>query len=90
MKVVMPRGREFDPKTLRTYFRELPQDVVAHLAEFCFAGQCVFAPTDRQTCVNIGRHQVWLEINQFLGLTQEQVEAIYAGRGYDLTTDESE
>lgn len=88
MRVVTPRGREFDPAELRREYRELHPQVVADLAQLCFASETTFAETERETCVNIGRQQVWLHINRYLGLSQEQVEAMMAGRGYELTTDE--
>ena len=90
MRVITPRGREWEPKELRQAIRDMHPEVIAHLAEFCMAGVTLFAETDRQTCVNIGRNQVWLELNSFLGLSSAEVEEIYAGRGYQLTDDEEE
>jgi hypothetical protein len=88
VKAYTKRGREWEPKTLRQAIRDMHPDLVAHLAEFCRAGVTTFAATDRETCVNIGRHQVWLELNGFLGLSGEEIEQIYAGRGYQLTNED--
>ena len=90
MKAYTARGREWSPKELRQAIRDMHPEIIAHLAEFCMAGVTLFAETDRQTCVNIGRNQVWLELNSFLGLSAAEVEEIYAGRGYQLTDDEEE
>lgn len=89
MKVYTPRGRVFVPGDLRTAYRQLDPQIVADLAELCFAGDTPFADTDRQTCLNLGRQQVWLHINRFLGLSQEQIEEIYVGRGFVLTNEEA-
>lgn len=85
MMAITMRGREFEPAALRRGYREISSLVIADLAELCFAGETTFADTDRQTCVNIGRQQVWVHINRFLGLSQEQIEGIYVGRGYELS-----
>ena len=90
MKAYTARGREWSPKELRQAIRDMHPEIIAHLAEFCMAGVTLFAETDRQTCVNIGRNQVWLELNSFLGISSAEVEEIYAGRGYQLTDDEEE
>lgn len=34
------------------------------------------------TMVNEGRRQVWIHIQDMLGLTAEQIAALYAGMGY--------
>lgn len=81
MKVKTPRGREFEPEALRRAYRRLDPAIIADLAELCFADESVFAPNDRDTCVNIGRHMVWLHVNRFLNLDQQAIEDIYAGRG---------
>ena len=90
MKVFTPRGREWSPKELRQAIRDMHPVIIEHLAEFCLAGVSVFDESDRKTCVNIGRQEVWLELNSFLGLSAAEVEEIYAGRGYQLTDDEAE
>lgn len=90
MRIYTPRGREWSPKELRQAIRDMHPDVIAHLAEFCMAGVTLFAETDRQTCVNIGRNQVWLELNSFLGLSADEIEEVYAGRGYQLTDEDEE
>lgn len=90
MKAVTPRGRGWEPKELRQAIRDMHPVIIEHLAEFCMAGVSLFADTDRQTCVNIGKNLVWLELNSFLGLSAAEVEEIYAGRGFQLTDDEVE
>ena len=83
-------GRQFSPRTLRQQYRDLPEEIIADLAELCFAGVSPFADTDRQTCVNIGRQQVWLHVNKFLGLKQSEIEELYMGRGIQIGTEEDE
>ncbi len=92
MKAFTSRGRAFDPAELCREYRRLHPQIVADLASACFAHETVFvADSERQTCVNIGRQQVWLYINSFLGLDPSQVEDLVAGRGYRLSTgDEDE
>lgn len=81
MKIKTPRGREFEPAALRRAYRQLSPIIIADLAELCLADESVFAQNDRDTCVNIGKHMIWLHINRFLNLDQQQIEDIYAGRG---------
>ena len=40
--------------------------------------------------MNIGRQQVWLHINKFLGLKQSEIEELYMGRGIQIGTEEDE
>lgn len=84
MKVFTKRGREFDPKMLRTHYRAMHPDVIADLAEQCLAGVTAMADTDRETCHNLGRQWVWLHINKFLSLDTIEIEEIYAGKGVYL------
>ena len=53
--------------------------VLEDLARFCRANQTVFVPGDPDlTKVLIGRQEVWLRIQQHLGLTPEQLMKLYA------------
>jgi len=54
--------------------------VLTDLAKFCHWGATPFAPDQRLTDVMIGRQQVMLRIKQHLGLSDEQLFAIYNGQ----------
>ena len=78
---VATNKRVFDPEELRRKYRDLDPQIIADLADLCFASQTVMAPTDRETCLNIGKNAVWLHINTYLTLELDQIERILAGKG---------
>lgn len=85
MKIVTPDGREFDPADLRNLYREVHPKVLEDLAAACGAGKSPFEDTDRETCRKIGRLDIWEHVNKFLGLSQEELEGMYRGRGFEIT-----
>lgn len=63
---------------------ELPQpanvEVMADLAKFCRANESCVIPGDHDRSLLLaGRHEVWLRITQHLGLSPEQLAALYSG-----------
>lgn len=65
-----------------TYQVEQPAnvDVLIDLARFCRANETCVVKGDRDmTLVLEGRREVWLRIQQHLGLTTEQLTALYTG-----------
>ena len=88
MKLRTPTGREFEPRPLHQLWRRVPQEVLAELAELCFANAATFDPDPRVDAYNQGRRHVWLHINKYLTLTPEQIEHLYEGRAIYLTEDE--
>lgn len=68
-------------------YKRLPQLVIADLANKCFAGSTTFDLDPRVHALNEGKRQVWLHINTFLGLTQEQVARLYQGLPVEISTE---
>jgi hypothetical protein len=56
------------------------QMVLADLAKFCRAHDTPYTATARETDLLIGRHEVWLRIQQHLNLTDEELWALYGPR----------
>lgn len=66
-----------------TYQDEQPAnvEVLQDLARFCRANEtCVVPGDEHMTYVLEGRREVWLRIQQNLGLTTEQLLALYTGQ----------
>ncbi len=55
------------------------QDVLIDLAKFCHASESCFDEDPRVHAAFEGRREVWLRIQQFLGLTAEQIAALHHG-----------
>lgn len=53
--------------------------VLQDLMQFCRAAESVYHPDSRKTDIAIGRHEVWLRIQQHLNLTETQLFALYNG-----------
>lgn len=52
--------------------------VLADLAVFCRANEsCAIPGDEKRTWMLMGRHEVWLRIQQHLNLTPEQLFALY-------------
>lgn len=57
------------------------REVLAYLALFCRATESPFVPGDKNaTFVAIGRHEVWLRIQNYLNLAPAQLVGLYSGR----------
>lgn len=55
--------------------------VMEDLFKFCRAGESTFHPDARIAANLDGRREVWLRIQNHLGLTTEQLMALYSGNG---------
>lgn len=56
------------------------QQVLIDLAKFCRANESCVVPGDRdRTLMLEGRREVWLRIQHHLGLTDDQLFALYSG-----------
>lgn len=64
------------------------QAVLADLAPFCRAAETCFHPDPRVHAVAEGRREVWLRIQQFLHLTEEDISQL-AMRRQRLTAGET-
>lgn len=65
------------------------ETVLADLAKFCRAAETCVVPGDRdKTFVLEGRREVFLRIGQHLGLTSEQLYALYTGKQFAPTAGE--
>tara|TARA_R110000868_G_scaffold232926_2_gene486639 strand:+ start:1171 stop:1518 length:348 start_codon:yes stop_codon:yes gene_type:complete len=64
--------------------------VLQDLAEFCRATQSTFNPDQRLNDVLIGRHEVWLRIQNHLNLTTEELYRLHGGLDIRLVTQEEE
>lgn len=53
--------------------------VLEDLAKFCRANETTFSADPRVSAMLEGRREVWLRIQQHLGLTSEQLFALYSG-----------
>ena len=65
-----------------TFQQEQPAnvDVLIDLARFCRANETCVVKGDRDSGLVLeGRREVWLRIQQHLGLTPEQLLALYSG-----------
>jgi len=64
------------------------QRVLADLAYFCFADRSTFDPDPRIHAVAEGRREVWLQINNHLNLSSEELFAlIRQGQAASTTKD---
>lgn len=55
-------------------------EVLEDLAKFCRANESCVVPGDRdRTLMLEGRREVWLRVQQHLGLTDEQLFSLYSG-----------
>lgn len=66
------------------------QAVLRDLTQFCHWGATPFTPDPRETDVMIGRQQVLLRIKQHLGLSDEQLFAVYNGSPVPSKVDDEE
>lgn len=74
MDVMRDRKRAFQV----TFKRGMAQDfVLRDLMKFCRARESTFHPDPRMHAVLEGRREVWLRIQNYLGLTEEELIAIY-------------
>lgn len=55
--------------------------VLEDLAKFCRSRESTFHPDPRIAANLDGRREVWLRIANHLGLTEEQLVALYSGNG---------
>jgi hypothetical protein len=56
-------------------------DVLIDLARFCRANETCAVPGDHdRTMMLLGRHEVWVRLQQHLNLTAEQLFGLYTGR----------
>ncbi len=55
------------------------QEVLIDLAKFCRANVTCFDPDPRVHAALEGRREVWLRIQQHLGLSTEQLFTLYSG-----------
>lgn len=62
-------------RPLKLDYARVPEGVVRDLAEFCFASAATSNEREQ------GRRDVWLHINQFLQLSEEDLTVIYARLG---------
>ena len=63
-------------------------DVLIDLARFCRANESCVVPGDHdRTLMLEGRREVWLRIQQHLGLTNEQVFNLYTGQAINRRTE---
>lgn len=53
-------------------------EVLEDLARFCRAGQTPFHPNQRLNDIMIGRHEVWMRIQQHLQLSDDELWALFA------------
>ena len=59
------------------------QEVLVDIARFCRAFESCYHQNQRKTDILIGRHEVWLHIQNHLKLTPEQLLAIANGTGFN-------
>ena len=59
------------------------QEVLVDLAKFCRANQTCYDPDARIHAALEGRREVWLRIQQHLGLTSEQLFSLYGGQTFN-------
>lgn len=59
------------------------QNVLIDLARFCRANESCFHEDPRKHAVLEGRREVFLRIQNHLGLSSEQLMAIYDGQGFN-------
>lgn len=52
------------------------QAVLADLAQFCRASASTFAATEREHCLREGRREVWLRIQKYLNLSDEEIQRL--------------
>lgn len=64
--------------------------VLQDLAQFCRATQSTFNPDQRLNDVLIGRHEVWLRIQNHLNLTTEELYRLHGGLNIRLTPTQEE
>lgn len=64
-----------------TFRKDQPSDmaVLMDLARFCRAHESTFAADPRVAANLDGRREVWLRITNYLGLSEEQLLALYSG-----------
>ena len=60
------------------------QAVLIDLATFCRANETCWHADPSKKDVLLGRHEVWLRIQQHLNLTSEQLTAIYSGKHFPM------
>jgi hypothetical protein len=78
-KLEFLRGRKTDYQV--TFSTPAGKRALADLAVFCRAAETCGVPGDRdKTFTLIGRNEVWLRIQQHLGLTGEQLLGLYDAR----------
>ncbi len=61
----------FDPKNMYT------KDVLKDLARFCRAHETTFDKDERKHAALEGRREVWLRIQEYLQLDQEQIYELH-------------
>lgn len=64
-------------------------DVLLDLAEFCRANETTFDANDRVNARLEGRREVWLRIQQHIGLSSEQLLTLYKGQRVIIGTEET-
>lgn len=66
------------------------QAVMDDLAKFCRANETCFSPDPRVHAALEGRREVWLRIQQHIGLTNDQAFSLYTGLHPQVTQLEPE
>lgn len=79
------RRRQIDYKL--TFGNPAGSEVLVDLASFCRANESTFDADPRKAAMLDGRREVWLRIQQHLGLTNEQVFNLFSGIPPQLTED---
>lgn len=62
-------------------YQRIPTDVLEDLAKFCRASETCFHEDQRKHAILEGRREVWLRIQNHIGLTPEQLMMLFDGRG---------
>lgn len=63
------------------------QEVLIDLAKFCRANVSCFHPDPRLHALAEGRREVWLRIQNHLGLSEAELFALYTGAQYNTNPD---
>lgn len=59
---------------------EAAKEVMQDLAKFCRANKSTFHEDGRAHALLEGRREVWLRIQQHIGLTEDELMELYGGR----------
>jgi hypothetical protein len=73
-----------------TFRNPQAQVCLQDLIKFCKANESCWGSTDAHRARLEGRREVWLRIQQHLGLSVEELFALYNGQPIKITQEESE